>query len=332
MSDKISPTHTLNLIPEAEDSVTLLNKFEVHPTSLLKKQDNFAVLIHPVLEKTTKTGAVLTPANDSDSVEKELIQKNREEQTGHYATSFSIVDKLLKICGRKVYVTNVYSAGATIASLSLLLLYIVKTQANDSSDEGIRSDIVNFVRDTRPESVSFDLDDLSGSRSQIASQKDWNYIEKLGSQENVLHLTVGQGKSHNNHLVGTVTEGALKISGRPTFCNGHHSSTPEELQFKNITHLHLSGMQNCYHYVHLILTKWHFPKVHKVKLHKMLIREEEFTCLRKFIDRHNETLHKVEIDESYICPSPSCDAGMLDFPNHDFQLIITRRRESPQWV
>ncbi|ODM91319.1 hypothetical protein Ocin01_15363 [Orchesella cincta] len=58
----------------------------------------------------------------------------------------------------------------------------------------------------------------------------------------------------------------------------------------------------------------------------------EFLGLTKFIERNNETLERVEIDESYICPSPFCDAGMVDFPNHDFKFSITRRRESPKWI
>ncbi|CAL8144846.1 unnamed protein product [Orchesella dallaii] len=338
MSDQAPSTYSLNSILVANNdedegaTATLLANKHVHLLEKKLEKDAHTVLILHATGTTTSpevTVPVPSPNKDCVNVQSENTPK-LNTQTNSQAVS--LVDKFFKICGKKVYNTNVYSTWATIASLSLLLLYIVTIHAKDSSDEIIRTEIISIARNAGLNELAGNLDEFSKLKLlPIASLKDWNYIETLGSRENVLHFTVGH-HTDNHYLTGTIDDGALKISGKPKFCKHSDRNTPEELSFKNVTHLHLSGMQNCSHYTNLILTKWHFPKVQKIKMHQMIIGEQEFNGLRKFIDRCNETLLKVEIDESYICPSPVCDAGMIDFPNHDFQLLVTRRRESPSWV
>lgn len=186
------------------------------------------------------------------------------------------------------------------------------------------------------------LPGLSVGGNLLITLQDWKSVETLRSNEHIVHFNIGETHqvmqrmqkdvNHENYPTVTKDDGALRIFGRPYFCHHFDYNTPEALNFKNILHLHLSDMGNCHHYIHLILTKWNFPNVRSIKLQRMRIEKEEYVGLTKFIERNNDTLQKVEIDESFMCASPICDAGMIDFPNHDFQITITRRRESPKWI
>ncbi|ODM93733.1 hypothetical protein Ocin01_12950 [Orchesella cincta] len=230
--------------------------------------------------------------------------------------------KLSKVCAQRISVINVYSAAATVVVVTLLLLCFVTTRASHSLKE-----VKKFYK---VETFLSCENDTSAKGTLI---EDWNFVENLGSKQQVIHFTVGT--ENQVHPKGLIHDGALRISGRPSFCypfSNQNLNAPKHLRFLNVTQVHLSEMEDCHYYTELILTKWHFPSVRQIKLQKMLVRKQEFLGLISFIDRHNQTLRKVEIDECYICPSPDCDVGMIDFPSHDFQLIIIRRRESPKMV
>ncbi|CAL8085651.1 unnamed protein product [Orchesella dallaii] len=237
--------------------------------------------------------------------------------------------KLTEICGIKISLVYIYSVAATIGAITVLLL-LIKNQIH-AKDENIPI--------TQRASAFPQFPGLSIGGNNLITLNDWKEVEQKANTENIVHFNVGKktanprsSQSQPQPVTTTIDDGALLISGRPNFCRGSVLNTPEELVFENVLHLHLSSMENCTYYTNLILTKWSFPNVRSIKLQKMVIKKEEFVDLTKFIARNNETLRKVEIDESYTCPSPTCDPGMIDFPNHDFQLTITRRRESPKWI
>lgn len=168
----------------------------------------------------------------------------------------------------------------------------------------------------------------------------WNTIQKLfqdHSDKKRLHIQVSD--TTDNRFISVQSNNAFKtqhdsleIYGKPNYCIQSDKETPENVTIPGTTYLHLSKMSDCHHYTNIILTRWKFPKINHIKLHRMLIRKQEFHALTQFIDRHNETLQRVEIDECILCPSPYCDAGLINFPEHDFQITITRRRESPDWI
>lgn len=175
--------------------------------------------------------------------------------------------------------------------------------------------------------------------NEETSAYTWNTIQKLfqdNSDKTRLHIQVS-GTTEKRHgvksnIASETEHDSLKIYGKPNYCLKSDGETPENVVISGTTYLHLSKMSDCHHYTNIILTHWKFPKINHIKLHRMLIREQEFHALTQFIDRHNETIQRVEIDECILCPSSYCDAGLINFPEHDFQITITRRRESPDWI
>lgn len=230
---------------------------------------------------------------------------------------------------------NTLSTCTTIACIILLCIYIVRSLATDLSSSGPQNYNTNTINQKHYRSLQIPIPTVFDHPESYA----WNSIEELLESKydkNRLHIHVVEHGNTKRVIDPTVHfethANTLKISGRPNFCTESDTNAPVNVTASHVTHLHLSEMDDCHHYLKLIFTEWRFPKVHHLKLHKMLIREQEFNGLSKFIDRHNQTLHKVEIDECFLCPSPICDVGLINFPNHDFQITMTRRRESPAWI
>ncbi|ODM93734.1 hypothetical protein Ocin01_12949 [Orchesella cincta] len=283
-------------------------------------------------EENVSTKILISSDRNFDENELTLIRTF----TGENETrKCSLVHKIQEIIGRKFCLKDVYSTLATTAVVVLLVLFVIKTEARKSSREENGARIFQQTKNLKIPS----FEELTEKSELVISSMDWQSIEQISSRENIIHFTTQIDKDqflsnyfNSSYLKTSVSDGALRVAGKPSFCSQSFRNEPTELSFNAVSHVHLSEMEDCKNYVNLILTKWHFPKVYSIKLHRMIVNKQEFDALTTFISRHNETLHKVEIDESYFCLSPDCDAGMIDFPNHDFKFTITRRREVAKYV
>lgn len=155
--------------------------------------------------------------------------------------------------------------------------------------------------------------------------KSWESLYKDAVDKKRLHFQVGQTKRNEKLYSSEEQDGTYHIHGRPPFCKGF---TPVNMTFLKSDYLCLENMAECDYYTKLVLGKWHFPQVRHIKLQWMVLEKPEFEALISFIDRHNETISFLEIDNSYLCPSPDCDAGLINYPTHDFKIKITRRQSS----
>lgn len=223
----------------------------------------------------------------------------------------------------------------TLVCVILLCIYVVSGRATETSSVKRNDDRI-YPR--RLEPLPYIPPTLNRDSVGVYSWSSIGTVFHSSSDKTRLHIKV----NHKEQVMPEYTlqpqvtmkpnENSILISGRPNYCLFSDSETPEDVVAPYTTHLNISEMADCHHYTKLILTHWKFPSLRHIKLYNTLIREQEFRALTRFIDRHNETLHRVEIDECFLCPSHICDAGLINFPDHDFQITITRRRESPGWI
>lgn len=168
---------------------------------------------------------------------------------------------------------------------------------------------------------------LSDEFRQAYHQYSWTSIMTEARNKDEIHFYVGHSNTAGTgNLQANLAADTIQIGGRPCFCSAPAASEPKNKVFAKASVLRISDMANCNNYINLILTNWNFPHVRHLRLDQLTIQRVEFEALVVFIGKHNQTLHSVEIDDSYLCPSPYCDVGKINYPNHDFRMKITRRR------
>lgn len=202
---------------------------------------------------------------------------------------------------------------------------------NQHTNSDIIYVLVNKVEEKSTTAVRPRRAPSAGPELDLQETFSWSSLPNVAGLREKLEFRVGP----SNFTVGVLSaqerssDRVFEIVGKPCFCQYPTEDAPEEMTFSSTKFLVLSEMAECTRYTQLILKSWWFPHVHHTKLNHLTINRGEFEALVFFIDRHNRTLGQVDINDSYICPSPDCDAGLINYPDHDFRIKITKRRVSP---